>query len=85
MLVRRQSGFGIGHLGPAGQVLNLQRVQGSSPCAPTNLFRVLGGFLKECFKGFALLLLFYCPDVLNLPGNSLLRVLSVLAIVGYWT
>jgi len=46
---------------------------------------VLGGFLKECFKGFALLLLFYCPNVLNLSSNSLLSVLSVLAIVGYWT
>ncbi len=27
-----------------------QRVQGSSPCAPTNLFKGLGGFdAKKCF------------------------------------
>ena len=41
-----------------------QRVQGSSPCAPTNLFKGLGGFLEGYFlaqaprKSFAISKLF---------------------------
>jgi hypothetical protein len=38
-----------------------QRLQGSSPCAPINLFKGLGGFLKRGIKWFGTFTAFVFP------------------------